>query len=142
MRTDLHGALASAAAVLTAVLALALPAAAQMATEQYIPVGQSPGVSGVTAEIGVVTHVDNTAGIMTIDVGGEEHAFVMTRYTDVWLDRSDEGQPNMHVGYAGLEIGDVVEVNRGDAVAASAGVGDASPLPLADWIKIDQTERD
>jgi hypothetical protein len=45
------------------------------------------------------------------------------------------------VGYAGLRVGDLVEVKRGDpeVVAATAGAGEAR---IADWIKIEATARD
>jgi hypothetical protein len=65
----------------------------------------------------------------------------MTPSTEVWLDRSSERRSNLAVGYAGLRIGDLVEVKRGDPEVVAASVG-ASEARIADWIKIEATARD
>jgi hypothetical protein len=132
--------LASAVAGLALAGVAAASANAQRLAEQFIPIGESPGVSGVTSVVGEVTDIDERQGVMTVDVGGEPVGFVMTPFTNVWLDQSDERQASLDVGYDGLLVGDRVEVKAGDPVAAAAGV-DAEGAPVADWIKIDATAR-
>jgi hypothetical protein len=121
--------------------AAAAPAAAQRLSEQFIPVGYSPGVSGVSAVIGEVVAVDELRGVMTVEVDGGLQRFVMTPRTSVWLDRSDERMHSLDVGYDGLRIGDRVEVKRGDPEVTAANFG-ASPASIADWIKIEASARD
>ncbi len=129
-----------AAAGLALAGAAAGAAQAQRLAEQFIPIGDSPGVSGVSSVLGEVTAIDEARGVMTVEVDGQPVSFVMTPFTNVWLDRSDEKRSSLDVGYAGLHVGDVVEVKRGDPVAVAAGVG-ADGGPVADWIKIDATAR-
>jgi hypothetical protein len=130
-----------AAAGLMLAAATAASAQAQRLTEQYIPIGESPGVSGSElAVIGTVTEVDQRRGVMTVDVAGQPTMFVMTPQTHVWLDRSDEGGANLDVGYAGLNVGDVVEVKSGEPAVLAASAGGAK-TPVVEWIKIDATER-
>ena len=99
---------------------------AQAATEVYIPIGRSPGVSGVSSSIGVVTD------LAPLRVSGR--AFAIDDRTDVYLDRSGAGEPSSVGSPADLVRGARVEVafcvpryGRGLGCRATA-----------DWIKIDQ----
>jgi hypothetical protein len=120
----------------------AAPATAQRISERYIPVGESPGVSGVSAVVGTVVSVDQLRGVMTVEVDGQNQRFVMTPRTSVWLDRSTERLENLDVGYDGLRIGDLVEVKRGDPEVTAAAAGTTSQAAIADWIKIEASARD
>jgi hypothetical protein len=126
---------------LAAAALAAASASAQRLSEQFIPVGRSPGVSGVSAVIGTVTTVDQARGIMMVEVAGVPTSFVMTPRTQVWLDRSDLREMSLEVGYDGLRVGDVVEVKRGDPEVQAAAFG-PNAARIADWIKIEASARD
>lgn len=131
---------------IAAAFALALAgggaASAQRLTEQFIPVGESPGVSGVSAVIGRVVSVDPTRGLLVVEVDGRPVSYVMTPDSDIWLDRSDERMATLGVNMTALEVGDLVEIKGETPEAAVASTAGAAPARLADWIKIDASARD
>jgi hypothetical protein len=95
------------------------PAHAQQATEQYIPIGQSPGVSGKSSLIGVIVEVD--AATKTVTVG--ERTVRITERTFIWLDRTKLKLTNLTGKFEDLQKGRRVEVKF------QAGV--------AEWVKIE-----
>jgi hypothetical protein len=114
--------------VMTVIVALvsAFDAHAQEATEMYIPIGQSPGVSGKSSLIGTLESVD--AAKRTVTVAGPSGARTvgLTDRTSIWLDRSLQKQPNRSGTMTDLQQGRRVEVKlRKD-----------EPNPFAEWIKI------
>lgn len=112
--------LAAAAAI--AALASASPVVAQQATEMYVPIGQSPGVSGKTTVIGTVQATNPAARTVTVAGPGGAQTFTITAKTRIWQDRSESKQPNRAGSLADLQQGRRVEVK-----ALPAG---------ADWIKV------
>lgn len=64
------------------------PAGAQRATEQFIPVGRSPGLSGVTTLVGRVEAVDAGRGVLTVSAPDGRHEVAVSDATRIWLDRS------------------------------------------------------
>jgi len=114
-------------AVVVAALGGAVSAFAQEATEMFIPLGKSPGISGKLSLIGTLESVD--AGKKWVTVSGPSGAqtVAFTERTPIWLDRSLQKQANRSGAVADLQQGRKVEIKlrKGD------------PKPVAEWIKVE-----
>jgi hypothetical protein len=112
---------------LAAAIALAGAAAAHPATEQYIPIGQSPG--GTTVQgTAYATAEPATAGgpaSVSVDVAGDYQNYVIGPRTRIYVDRSAQGQPSTLGTVEDLQAGRVVEVRLADAETR-----------VAAWIKV------
>jgi hypothetical protein len=106
------------------------PASAQKMTEQFIPIGQSPGLSGKATVIGKLQSVN--AQEKTCAVAGPTGALnvKVTERTKIWLDRSKLQQPNLKGTFADLRPGATVEVKP---EGQQRGVSSAP----AEWIKVE-----
>ena len=104
-------------------------ASAQKTTEQFIPVGRSPGLSGKHTVIGTVQAVNARDQTLTIAGPAGTRSAKVTERTRIWLDRSRSQQPSVKGTFADLRTGVTVEVKHEDPAGASAG----GP---AEWIKI------
>ncbi len=113
-------------AVLAALLWSA-PAHAQKATEQFIPIGQSPGLSGEYTYLGAIEAADIVA--RSITAGGR--SVQVTERTRIWLDRSGAKQPNLVGSFDDLRAGHRVEIKYEDEARRER----------ADWIKV-QADQD
>lgn len=111
---------------LTLLLGVA-PLEAQLSTERFIPVGQSPGLSGVVTYIGQVVSVDEQNMTLTAQTDGQSVTIQLTSETHLWLDRSALREANATGTLSDLQAGRTVEVKYIDAEDPQAGV---------DWIKI------
>lgn len=109
-----------------ALLLQVIPSAAQKTTERFIPVGQSPGVSGISSYIGELREVDREKGTVTLGEGQSTHTVEVTDTTRIWLDRSASKEPNAVGGMDDLEPGRRIELKYVDAQEKAA----------ADWIKV------
>jgi hypothetical protein len=103
------------------------PAYPQKATEQFIPLGQSPGVSGKVTWIGEVVGTDTAQRTLSIDGAQGAHTAKITEKTRIFLDRSKLKQSNLTGTIADLQKGRRVEVKY-------EGPG---PTPAADWVKVE-----
>lgn len=95
------------------------PAAAQRATEVYIPIGESPGVSGSDSVIGTITDIDYTQHRMTVASGGEARTVRTTPKTRYYLDRSQERERNEVANFSECREGRRIEAyvdSSGNAV--------------------------
>ena len=106
---------------------------AQKMTEQYIPIGQSPGLSGKYTVIGKLQSVNPQEQTCTVaDTTGATSGALNVRITErtkIWLDRSKLQQPNLEGTIADLRPGATVEVKpEGYQRGVSSGP--------ADWIKV------
>ena len=121
MRTALVAAFAS--------LALAGAAGAHPATEQYIPIGQSPGPGVVTGTAGAVAEPSSGEGDPIVSVqspaGSEVGAYVVTEQTRVYVDRSAQGLPSLVGTIDDVQPGRVIEVRIADPQTRAA-----------EWIKV------
>jgi hypothetical protein len=108
-------------------LGLASIAQGQQATERFVPLGQSPGLSGIATLIGTIGAVDGGNASLAVQSGAGSRAVKLTRTTRIWLDRSAAGQPTLVATMADLRPGQRIEVK----------FTDASNRTTADWIKID-----
>ncbi len=106
-----------------------LAASAHEMTERYIPVGQSPGLSGKYTVIGKIQTInvrDQTVAI--VGTTGSWSAKV-TEKTKIWLDRSKLRLTNLKGTFSDLRPGATVEVKpEGHLRGVFSGP--------AEWIKV------
>lgn len=114
-------------AVFLIALVGAPPAHAQKATEQFIPVGESPGASGKLTWIGEVLGTDARERTLTVSEARGSHTVKLTDQTRIFLDRSKLKQSNLTGTVADLQPGRRVEVKY-------KGPG---PTPEAEWVKVE-----
>jgi hypothetical protein len=111
----------------------AIHADAQKATELYIPIGQSPGLSGVHTIIGSVVQVDEMDTFIVVLADETLHR-VQIRPQDcigcggtwIYIDRSHQKRRNDYGYFEDFEVGDYVEVKFRDNIAQRT----------AEWVKI------
>jgi hypothetical protein len=99
---------------------------AQRTTEQYIPIGRSPGISGVRSYIGAITAVDPQRRTITVQDSTGPHTIRVVERTRIWLDRSAERLSNAAGDMSDLRVGRRVEVKYFDDQTRDT----------ADWIKV------
>jgi hypothetical protein len=104
---------------------------AQKMTEMYIPIGQSPGLSGKYTTIGTITTVNPQTKALTCTYGAGSISFSVTPRTRFWLDRSALKAPNTKGTFADCAVGKKVEVKTVNNTRA-----DGSEV---EWIKIQVT---
>jgi len=115
-------------------LALALCATvrdahAQQTTERFIPVGQSPGISGTRSYQGEIVSVNLQGKTFTVrDVQGPRtiRTIRVAPGTRIWLDRSAQQRTSADGSMTDLEVGRRVEVLYMDDRRRDT----------ADWIKV------
>jgi len=108
-------------------LGAATAACAQRTTERYIPLGQSPGMSGNVTLIGNVGTVDSVDRSLAVQSGAGAQRVKLTDKTRMWLDRSAARQSTQPATMADLRAGRRIEVK----------FTDESNRSTAEWIKID-----
>ncbi len=110
-----------------AVLALAGAASAHPATEQYVPIGQSPGpgvVQGTAAP--VAEPASGGAPVVAVESAGDQiGAYVVTPQTRIYIDRSEQGLPSLVGTLDDVQPGRVIEVRIADPQTRAA-----------EWIKV------
>ena len=113
-------------AIVVVALGGTLDASGQEATEMFIPIGQSPGLSGKGSLIGTLESVDRGKGMVTISSLSGTQAVRFTDRTPIWLDRSLQKQPNQNGTIADLQQGRKVEIK----------LRKGEPKADAEWIKV------
>ena len=103
-----------------------LEASGQEATEMFIPIGQSPGLSGKGSVIGTLESVDPGKRMVTISSPSGAQTVGITDRTLIWLDRSRQKQPNQSGAINDLQKGRKVEVK----------LRKGEPKAVAEWIKV------
>ena len=98
----------------------------QEATEMYIPIGQSPGVSGKSTLLGTIESVDPGKRMLTVSGPAGTRKFQIADRTLIWIDRSAQKQRNQTGTLADLQRGRKVEIKPDE------GAGQA----VAKWIKV------
>ena len=109
-----------------AALVLAGRAAAQEQTERFIPIGESPGISGAYSIIGTVRAVDADDETVTVEGVTETWTVRVTDETDIWIDRSAARQTSLVGSWGDLAVGRQVELKCVDYATKEE----------ADWVKI------
>ncbi len=104
----------------------------QKTTEMFIPMGQSPGLSGKVTVIGTIEVVN--ARDRTIVVAGSSGRWStkVTKRTHIWLDRSTLHLPTQYGTFADLRRGRMVELYYEGRERRDKGP--------AEWIKVKVTE--
>lgn len=99
-----------AAGLLFAAVAWAHPA-----TERYIPIGESPGVSGIKSYVGTIRSVDEvTRTGLTMRLGAEGKVVKVDRETMIYLQKVDPRKSNTLGSYADCEAGRLAEAYLAD----------------------------
>ena len=98
----------------------------QQATEMYIPIGQSPGVSSKSTLLGTIESVDPGKRMLTVSGPAGTRKFQIAERTLIWIDRSAQKQRNQTGTLADLQRGRKVEIKPDE------GAGQA----VAKWIKV------
>jgi hypothetical protein len=100
---------------LVAAVLFTLTAWSHPATERYIPIGESPGVSGVHSHIGTIRSVVGvTEAGLTMRVGEDERIVEVDRDTKIYLQTADPRKSNAMGAYEDCEAGRQVEAYPGD----------------------------
>ncbi|MHC4415197.1 MAG: hypothetical protein ACYS0G_07935 [Planctomycetota bacterium] len=99
----------------------------QKATEMFIPIGRSPGLSGKYTIIGRLETVNPLDRVITIAGPAQTWRATATSRTLIWLDRSKFQLTNLYGDLEDLRQGLVVEVKYEDPKRRGSGT--------AEWIK-------
>lgn len=116
--------------VAVALLAGLAAAFAQKTTERFIPIGQSPGLSGVHTRIGNIEAFSAQEDTLTMSDPSGSHSIQVAEDTHIWLDKSKLGVTNEVGGVSDLQAGRRVEVKYQDN----------DPQAAAEWIKVEILE--
>lgn len=101
-------------------------AIAHPATERYIPIGESPGLSRRETYIGRIRSVDESAHqLMVESEQGERQTIQVTPASDMWIDRSGRGRVNLDATFEDCRPGRRIEARLHEGSLE------------ADWIKIE-----
>lgn len=104
----------------------------QKATEMFIPLGQSPGLSYKVTVIGRIAAVSPPARTVTVAGPARTWEAEVTDRTKIWLDRSKLRLPSQKGTFADLRKERLVEVKYEDDGRRGRGP--------AEWIKVEVTE--
>jgi hypothetical protein len=115
-----------AAALAATLLACASVAQAQRTTEQFIPIGQSPGISGVRSYVGQILSADARNNTFTVQGPAGRQTIKVVARTRIWLDRSAQRLTN--------QVGSMTDVQAGRRVEVR--FVDEAKRDTADWIKV------
>ena len=113
-------------AIVIVALGSAIEASGQQATEMFIPIGQSPGLSNRESVIGTLESVDQGKQMVTISSSSGAQTVGITDRTMIWLDRSEQKQPNQNGAINDLQKGRKIEIK----------VRKGEPKVVAEWIKV------
>jgi len=111
----------------TLLLIVGSAAVAQQATEVYIPIGESPGISGVDSIIGSISSVDTDRYRVTISSAGESRTITMKSTTRYYVDRTRSREKSDSGSFEDCSVG-----RRMEAYVDAEG--------NAIWVKIEPSE--
>lgn len=105
------------------------PCWAQQATELYIPIGASPGVSRTSSIIGQIVATDPQHKSLTLKDAAGTTSVTLTDQTPVWLDRTRSSGRN--------EAGSLADLKDGATVEVKYKGSERGPTVAAEWIKVE-----
>ena len=103
-----------------------VPARAQKATEMFVPIGQSAGLSGKHTTMGRIAGIDIVQRSLTLMEDGSARTVRLDDRTQLWLDLSKQQQPNRKTTLAEL---------RPDMMAEAKYRNNDRTAGIAEWIK-------
>jgi hypothetical protein len=109
-----------------ALVASASIAHAQRATERFIPLGQSPGISGKLTTIGTIVAVDRDARRITVEGPTGRVTVAIQDSTSIWIDRHALGFPTVTGSFGQCHEGRLAEVKYADP----------DTRQVAEWVKL------
>jgi hypothetical protein len=115
------------AGALLVTLATALPATAHKATERFIPLGQSPGISHKFTIVGKIEAVDAGRRAVTIATPSETRTVPIGPTSRIWVDRSKLRQTNLNGGFSDLAVGRTIEIR----------FVNPDRKQVVDWVKVE-----
>ena len=108
----------------------AFSAGAEKATELFIPIGQSPGLSGKYTVMGKIEQVNPQNKTLRMSGASGSYTVEMTQRTFIYLDRSKARLSNTYGSLADCKVGDLIEVK----------FEDNSPNKPIEWIKVQKSQ--
>jgi len=117
-------------AIICVLIIGALSVQAEKETELYIPIGQSPGLSGKYTVMGKIDQVDSQNQSIKMSGPSGSYSVKLTPDTSIYLDRSNDRLPNTYGTLADCRAGDTVEVK----------FEDNSRNKSAEWIKVEKAK--
>ncbi|MDA1326660.1 MAG: hypothetical protein O3C34_18210 [Proteobacteria bacterium] len=105
----------------------AMPAAAHRATERYIPLGQSPGVSHTFTVVGKIEAVDQGRRTVTVATPSGRLVVQIRKETNIWVDRTKQKQTSLDGAFIDLKSGRTIEVK----------FIDPDRKQVVDWVKVE-----
>jgi hypothetical protein len=111
---------------IAALLCVAPNAHGQEATERFVPVGQSPGISARYSDVGRIRSADPEHMTVTVQGPARMTTIKVTERTRIWLDRSRQRLTN--------EVGTMADLQPGRRVEVK--YVDHETKDRADWIKV------
>ncbi len=102
-------------------------ALAHQQTEIYIPIGESPGLSGTYTDVGQILGFDAGSRTLSLAAQGGTRPVRITIDTNIWLDRSGVKLRNVGGGVSDLVSGRRAEVKYMDPTKRQS----------AAWVKVE-----
>lgn len=116
-------------AIVAVILLGGIPSAsAQKATEIFIPIGQSPGLSGKHTSLGKITALDTVNQTITMTDSSGTYNVIVTKRTTIWLEKSKLKLTNQPGAFTDLRKDLLVEVKYEYNQRKDKGA--------AEWIKV------
>jgi hypothetical protein len=103
---------------------------AEKSTELYIPIGQSPGLSGEFTITGKIDQVNSQNQTITLLDASSTYTVKLTEHTFIYLDKSKVQLINTHGTLVDCKVGDTIEVKWKDD----------DPAKPAEWIKVEKMQ--
>jgi len=103
---------------------------AEKSTELYIPIGQSPGLSGKYTVMGKIDQINPQNQTIKMSGASGSYTVKMTKNTSIYLDRSKAQLSNIYGTLADCKGGDLVEVKFED---------NSHSKPI-EWIKVQKSQ--
>ena len=92
------------------ILGIAFISYGQKSTEMFIPIGQSPGLSGTETLYGEITALSITDSTCTISTKDGDKTITLVGHPKVYLDYSKIKQRNKYGQLNDIELGRIVEM--------------------------------
>lgn len=104
------------------------PIHAQKATEMWIPIGRSPGVSGTMSAVGTIAACEPVSGALQMATDKGSQTATLTTATKIWIDRSATKHAN--------SVGGLADCQKGRRAEVKYVYDGATRTARAEWIKI------